>query len=286
MIDRENFDYIKNIVGIKKEYDITSLYDILTVIKNNPEKTPSILIDKAQSLSNLQKNYDGIIRSLNDNDFVNFYTLTIELINKDIDTTLLFNVLKAIKHLPELKKTICDSYSNNQVLAKKTLIKNLDQYITEDSNVAILGSWYASILLPLLHDKVNEIWPIDIDEQAIKIGKNMFFPNLENVFEDASVDTMIYIGGKNKIKNNIEVLSFVDKEPVFKHNVKQERFLQNEKNIFDIEVSEDIIPIMNKMKTKISYVEDIFNVIRGINPYDKYRGQSQEVIKSRAYHSS
>lgn len=181
MIDRENFDYIKNIVGIKKEYDITSLYDILTVIKNNPEKTPSILIDKAQSLSNLQKNYDGIIRSLNDNDFVNFYTLTIELINKDIDTTLLFNVLKAIKHLPELKKTICDSYSNNQVLAKKTLIKNLDQYITEDSNVAILGSWYASILLPLLHDKVNEIWPIDIDEQAIKIGKNMFFPNLENV---------------------------------------------------------------------------------------------------------
>lgn len=181
MIDRENFDYIKNIVGIKKEYDITSLYDILTVIKNNPEKTPSILIDKTQSLSNLQKNYDGIIRSLNDNDFVNFYTLTIELINKDIDTTLLFNVLKAIKHLPELKKTICDSYSNNQVLAKKTLIKNLDQYITEDSNVAILGSWYASILLPLLHDKVNEIWPIDIDEQAIKIGKNMFFPNLENV---------------------------------------------------------------------------------------------------------
>ena len=181
MIDRENFDYIKNIVGIKKEYDITSLYDILTVIKNNPEKTPSILIDKAQLLSNLQKNYDGIIRSLNDNDFVNFYTLTIELINKDIDTTLLFNVLKAIKHLPELKKTICDSYSNNQVLAKKTLIKNLDQYITEDSNVAILGSWYANILLPLLHDKVNEIWPIDIDEQAIKIGKNMFFPNLENV---------------------------------------------------------------------------------------------------------
>lgn len=181
MIDRENFDYIKNIVGIKKEYDITSLYDILTVIKNNPEKTPSILIDKAQSLSNLQKNYDGIIRSLNDNDFVNFYTLTIELINKDIDTTLLFNVLKAIKHLPELQKTICDSFSNNQVLAKKTLIKNLNQYITEDSNVAILGSWYASILLPLLHDKVNEIWPIDIDEQAIKIGKNMFFPNLENV---------------------------------------------------------------------------------------------------------
>ena len=54
MIDRENFDYIKNIVRIKEEHDITSLYDILTVLKNNPEKTPSILIDKAQSLSCLQ----------------------------------------------------------------------------------------------------------------------------------------------------------------------------------------------------------------------------------------
>ena len=33
----------------------------------------------------------------------------------------------------------------------------------------------------LLHNKVNEIWPIDMDEQAIKIGKNMFFPNIENI---------------------------------------------------------------------------------------------------------
>ena len=32
MIDRENFDYIKNIAGIK-EYDITSLYDILIIQK-------------------------------------------------------------------------------------------------------------------------------------------------------------------------------------------------------------------------------------------------------------
>jgi len=181
MIDRENFDYIKNIIGVKKEHDLNSLFDILTVIKNDPKKLSSVLIEKAQSLKVLQKNFDNIIKSLNDNDFVNFYTLTIELIDKDIDTTLLSNVLTAIKHLPESQKTICDSFSNNQLLAKTALVTNLEQYISKDKKVAILGSWYASILVPLLHNKVNEIWPIDIDEQAIKIGKNMFFPNIENI---------------------------------------------------------------------------------------------------------
>tara|TARA_B100000900_G_C20536706_1_gene698709 strand:+ start:210 stop:1052 length:843 start_codon:yes stop_codon:yes gene_type:complete len=181
MIDRENFDYIKNIVGLKKEYELNDLFDILTVIKNDPKKLSSVLIEKAQSLTVLQKNFDEIVKSLNDNDFVNFYILTIELIDKDIDTTLLSNVLKAIKHLPDSQKTICDSFSNNQLVAKKTLIKNLEQYLSKDKKVAILGSWYASILVPLLYNKVNEIWPIDIDEQAIKIGKNMFFSNIKNI---------------------------------------------------------------------------------------------------------
>ena len=30
---------------------------------------------------------------------------------------------------------------------------------------------------------------------------------------------------------------------------------------------------------------DLFDITRGINPYDKYTGQSEEVIKNKEYHS-
>ena len=205
MIDRENFDYIKNIVRIKEEHDITSLYDILTVLKNNPEKTPSILIDKAQSLSCLQKNYDEIIRSLNDNDFVNFYTLAIELINKDIDTTLLVNVLKTIKDLPDCQKTICDAFSINQFTSKSALLSVADNLniLNKKYNVAIWGSWYGSILIPMLAEKVNKIICIDLDESALQIAKNRIFPNYKNIeyicddvfktYRDAYLDTNLII---------------------------------------------------------------------------------------------
>ena len=37
MIDRENFDYIKNIIELQKEHDLNSLFDIQLSIKNDPK---------------------------------------------------------------------------------------------------------------------------------------------------------------------------------------------------------------------------------------------------------
>jgi len=111
-------------------------------------------------------------------------------------------------------------------------------------------------------------------------------PSLENVFPDASVDTMIFIGIKQEIGNRTEISKFHNQELIYRHSVKQSRFLSNEGYIFDVEVSEDVLPIVKKMRNDVSVVGEIFNVIRGINPYDKYTGQSQEVIKTRAYHSN
>ena len=94
---------------------------------------------------------------------------------------LLRNVLKAIKEKPKFKDDIIDSFSDNQFKAKKTLIKHLLPYLNSDSNVAILGCWYGSVLIPLLENKVNKIFAVDLDNTVIKIGKNILFSNIDKI---------------------------------------------------------------------------------------------------------
>lgn len=117
------------------------------------------------------------------------------------------------------------------------------------------------------------------------LDMRVLVPNLENVFVDASVDTMIFTAIRQGITNNTKIAEFKNHEINFRHSVSQKRFLENDGFIFDVEVSEEVLPIINKMNSENKLVGELFDVTRGINPYDKYRGQSQEVIKSRAYHA-
>lgn len=111
-------------------------------------------------------------------------------------------------------------------------------------------------------------------------------PNLDNVFPDASVDTLIFIAKKEASLGKVDIVDFIDKQIAFKHAIDQHRFYKNEGYIFDVEISEDILPIIKKVRKDVTEVGAIMDVTRGVNPYDKYTGQSAEVIKERAYHSN
>lgn len=117
------------------------------------------------------------------------------------------------------------------------------------------------------------------------LDMRVLVPNLENVFADASVDTMIFTAIRQGLTNNTIIAEFKNHEICYRHSVSQKRFLENDSSIFDVEVSEEVLPIINKMNSEIKLVGELFDVTRGINPYDKYRGQSPEVIKTRAYHA-
>ncbi|MDM8561452.1 TaqI-like C-terminal specificity domain-containing protein [Candidatus Parabeggiatoa sp. HSG14] len=111
-------------------------------------------------------------------------------------------------------------------------------------------------------------------------------PSLENVFTDASVDTMIFLFSNQEKNDKIEIKQIINKEFIRKHFVSQNRFLTNDRYTFDVEVSDEIQPIIKKLSKDIVQVGSVLDVIRGINPYDKYTGQSADVIKTRAYHSN
>lgn len=111
-------------------------------------------------------------------------------------------------------------------------------------------------------------------------------PSLENVFPDASVDTMIFIGSKSELGETTQINEFKNQELNLRHTLNQKRFLDNEGYVFDVEVSESILPIINKLRKNVILIGDIFDVTRGVNPYDKYTGQSSDVIENRLYHSN
>ncbi len=111
-------------------------------------------------------------------------------------------------------------------------------------------------------------------------------PSLESVFPDASVDTLIFVGSKAEKDGKINISEFNDSIIKFKHQISLDRILKNDGFILDVEVSEKILPIMEKMRFGTVNIEKIFDVIRGINPYDSYTGQSKEIIENRAYHES
>lgn len=152
MIDRENLIYIKNILSLHNDdVQLNNVYDILTAIK--------------------------------DGDEFSFYTLLLKYTNPDIDTRLLHSVLKTIKQNQELDNEIFDSFSENQFQEKNKLLESIENLdiLDVDSEVIIFGSWFGSILIPLLSPKVRKISAIDLDENAGKIAKNQLFFDYRNI---------------------------------------------------------------------------------------------------------
>ena len=112
--------------------------------------------------------------------------------------TLLRNVLKVIKDRPEQTKEIIDSFSDNQYKTKNKLIRCVNEFIDESFNVAILGCWYGSILVPALAPRVNKVIAIDLDDNVIRVGKNRFFNDYNNV-SWATGDVFTYDPGFSNI---------------------------------------------------------------------------------------
>jgi len=121
---------------------------------------------------------------------------------------------------------------------------------------------------------------------ASNLSFEVIIPNLENIFTDASVDTLIFIARCTKnIENEIIIGEFLDSSFSLKHKIPQNRFLQNEKFIFDVEINANSEGIFKKIDDVSVKFDSICDITRGINPYDKYRGQSEEIIKNKRYHA-
>jgi len=84
---------------------------------------------------------------------------------------------RAIKKFPHRALDIVQSYDSKQVACKQWLYNKLvDLNIAQPRRIYIAGSWYGNILVPLLRKIYScEIRLEDIDEEVLKIAKNIYF---------------------------------------------------------------------------------------------------------------
>ncbi|QED23005.1 Eco57I restriction-modification methylase domain-containing protein [Candidatus Deianiraea vastatrix] len=107
----------------------------------------------------------------------------------------------------------------------------------------------------------------------------------DKTFDEANVRTCI-CGFQKGIKDyKCTVTEYTNKFDIVKTITKQD-LLDNHENLLSfISVNEDAKRIIDKIKIH-SKLSDFFDVSQGYIPYDKYRGQSEETIKNRIYHST
>ncbi|WP_139922608.1 Eco57I restriction-modification methylase domain-containing protein [Hymenobacter sp. DG01] len=114
---------------------------------------------------------------------------------------------------------------------------------------------------------------------------NELVPNLPNVFTEANVDSAIFIAEKNATIEPLQVIRFEKGQFNQGHVVDTTRFLSNERYVFDVESDSDTSVVLNSMRKVAVQLQDLCDITRGVNSYDKARGQTDEIIKNRGYHA-
>lgn len=140
----------------------------------------------------------------------------LSLHNDNVDLEFLYKVLSVTKDYPEEQESLSDSFSDNQLNAKLALINSVNNLNALDINstVVIWGSWYGSILIPILANKVKNIVCIDLDNKPLQIAKNRLFNNYKNV--DYICDDIFATCRKSYLDTNLIINTSCEHMPPMK----------------------------------------------------------------------
>lgn len=185
MIDRDKLPYIQNILSMHNQnVDLTMAYNLMTSLKDNHTKhILKHLSDHAQTMYTFKTVGMKLLEGYADGNLLKFYTCLFNLMYKELQIDFLTRVLTATRKCKHRESEILDSFSPNQMLSKTELLNAIENFVplSEEDQITIFGSWFGSILIPNLHKKVNKINCIDLDDEALRIAKNYFFNNLNNI---------------------------------------------------------------------------------------------------------
>jgi len=186
-------------------------------------------------------------------------------------------------NVKNLKKILSDSY--------KTVQYQFDLYVLFIEKSTLLCKPKGSVCLITPNSWLKNLMMSECRKFILEsLNCISINPNISKAFEEASVDTLIIIAEKkcteNKPNDEVIIWSYINNEPQNKWSIKQERFRENDGFIFDVEVDNSKHGTLRKIKNDSKTMDSLFEITRGINPYDSYTGQSKETIESRAYHAN
>jgi len=104
----------------------------------------------------------------------------------------------------------------------------------------------------------------------------------EDVFEDAVVNTIVFVLQKN---GNAKIIEIEDKNESW--CLDRKIWEKSKGLVIDYRIKPHFQSIFEKLDaSNIKSLEFFGDSIQGITPYDKYSGQSSTIIKTRAYHAT
>ena len=174
-----------------------------------------------------------------------------------LDETLFRNVLKTIKEIPELSQDLIDSFSDNQFKSKGKLLEVIDDLniLSENHEVIILGSWYGSLLIPHLANKVKRITCIDLDSNVLKVAKNRLFNNFSNLeFIEGDIfdkDLKRYHTTKLFINTSCEHMPAMNTWPYWRTVPTSTYFAFQSNNMYDIEGHTNCVDTIEDFKNQL-----------------------------------
>tara|TARA_X000001036_G_scaffold439984_1_gene493506 strand:+ start:3799 stop:4398 length:600 start_codon:yes stop_codon:yes gene_type:complete len=118
---------------------------------------------------------------------------------------------KVLKKFPHRVEDIVNSFDHNKIHAKNELVSRIKNLQSRGNlrnpipRISIVGGWYGNILIPLLDEyKINyeKIDFYEIDEEAIKIAKNHFLFDIDNInFKLQDATKIEFSGNRHLIIN-------------------------------------------------------------------------------------
>ncbi|WP_066834496.1 Eco57I restriction-modification methylase domain-containing protein [Rufibacter ruber] len=113
----------------------------------------------------------------------------------------------------------------------------------------------------------------------------------DGVFEEAQVETIIFQAAKERKIKSVKIISYLSKENILnidntlERDESKEAWIKDADKNFSIYSSTNEQQVLSKCELGSVLLEDIAEFALGITPYDKYKGHSEELIKSRTFHS-
>ena len=151
-------------------------------------------------------------------------------------------------------------------------------YFIEKALSLIKSNGYLEFITPALWLELEMSYPIrsivlnEYDLQTLRIFG-------DNVFADAVVNTCSF---RIQAKSNEENLNIIVQNRDFL--VEKSKYIDSKTLQIPYRVSPFEKQIIDKIQQNSTSLSKYGEVVQGITPYDKYRGQSEEIIKSKAYH--
>ena len=174
----------------------------------------------------------------------------------------------------EIEKT----YIKQNFVAYKYRYDSYIYFVEKAISLTKIDGWI-SFITPELWLKLENGAPLrELISNSAGLEKLRLFG--EKVFSKAVVNTIVFLLHRGVDVPSLKIETEGDSWELPSASWKESKLLS-----IDYRLKPEVTDLIDKIRMRSVSLSEFGDVIQGITPYDRYRGQDSEIIKSRAYHS-